>query len=70
MKDRIRTHRVSITDEAVFSGNVMGQKFVVEVVGFTGSGRFIRRTWEDARACARKYAAMFDAPRKVIGADD
>jgi len=66
VRDRIRTHRTAITDVGTISGNRLTRKFMVEVVGFDGGGTFFRRTWEDAEACAKKYAAMFDAPREMF----
>jgi hypothetical protein len=41
-------------------------KCIVTVVGKKGHGTFYCRNWQNAVMVARHYAAMFDAPCKVI----
>lgn len=41
-------------------------RIYVTVVGHRGSARLVRRDWQLAVADARWYAALLDAPRKVI----
>ena len=56
------TPRTSVRAESRGMSNV----FRVEVIGRRGSFTGIRRTWSEAVATARHYAALFDAPRSVI----
>lgn len=60
------TPRTSITDAGIVLRNRFEQRFVVEIVGTRGGGTFHRRSFTDAEACARKYAALFDAPREMF----
>lgn len=57
-----RTPHTGVRAVARGHGNV----WAVEVVGRTGTFRGTRRTLSDALATARRYARLFDAPRRAI----